>query len=419
MAHAFHKNMFALVAISQISRGLSLPRRAGLLPSQQLQREPEARKGLMRHELQSEGSVGTLDNGLRELEVQGSAQLVDHTPKVASHVPHDVISSSLFSFDPIADMKIAIGGNTSEPDPIGGNTSEPEHKHKSHWNYSQDQSLWNNVSADCGGQGQSPIDFDTSAEYAAGNGTDTLWHRLTYKSMSGRGIKNNGHNVQVDMPGAGQLKLPDGQYDLKQFHFHFPSEHTTDGRNSVGEMHMVHTRHDDPTKVAVVALLFESDPQYLSGQWPTNAARASELDFLKNIGFLPETGGLPAAGQALVGFTANVSLMDAFEPEFQGSYFHYVGSFTTPPCTEGVHWYVMRNAAAVTDDMVATFKALFPDPANNRPVQDLNGRNIVAGSVDIIAVTPDPDPNAIGTATDNATADAASGDDDSVTGEGV
>jgi len=394
MAHAFHKNMFALVAISQISRGLSLPRRAGLFPSQQV--HLEARKGLMRHELQSEGSVATVDNGLRELEVQGSAQLVDHTPEVASHVPHDVISSSLFSF-----------GNLGGTGDDGGNTSEP----KSHWNYSQeDQPLWKNVSADCGGQAQSPIDFDTSAEYAAGNGTDTLWHRLTYKSMSGRGIANNGHNVQVDMPDAGQLKLPDGQYDLRQFHFHFPSEHTTDGRNSVGEMHMVHTRADDPTKVAVVALLFESDPQYLGGQWPTNAARAPELDFLKNIGFLPSTGGLPAAGQALVGFTANVSLMAAFAPEFQGSYFHYVGSFTTPPCTEGVHWYVMRNAAAVTDDMVATFKALFPDPNNNRPVQDLNNRSIVAGSVDIIAVTPDPDPNAIGTAADNATADAASAD---------
>jgi len=202
--------------------------------------------------------------------------------------------------------------------------------------------------------------------------------------MSGRGIKNNGHNVQVDMgDGAGQFRLPDGQYDLRQFHFHFPSEHTVDGRHSAGEMHMVHTRHDDPTKVAVIALLFETEPDHLLGQWPTNAARSPELDFMKNIGFLPSTGGLPTEGQAFVGFTANVSLMMAFKPEFQGSYFHYVGSFTTPPCTEGVHWYVMRDAAAVTEDMVATFKALFPEPANYRPVQDLNDRTIVVGEVDI------------------------------------
>ena len=62
------------------------------------------------------------------------------------------------------------------------------------------------------------------------------------------------------------------------------------------------------------------------------------------------------------------------------SYHAYDGSFTTPPCTEGVKWYVLSEPVSVSLHQVAAFRALpFLDHegefvGNARPVQPLNGR---------------------------------------------
>merc|ERR1719359_326105 len=70
----------------------------------------------------------------------------------------------------------------------------------------------------------------------------------------------------------------------------------------------------------------------------------------------------------------------SFLAELGGDFYHYKGSLTTPPCSQTVHWFVTEKPAKVTEKMVSNFKLLFPDPANNRPVQPLNGRELVEDS---------------------------------------
>merc|ERR1712190_206754 len=66
--------------------------------------------------------------------------------------------------------------------------------------------------------------------------------RLSYKPLEKQEIFNNGgKNVQVN-GGFGTFKLPDGEYEVKQFHFHFPAEHEVDGKLAAGELHIVHQR---------------------------------------------------------------------------------------------------------------------------------------------------------------------------------
>jgi len=260
-----------------------------------------------------------------------------------------------------------------------------QHRHGPSWSYGTPDD-WANDYTVCAGSGQSPIELQDSNRTVLGVlGTDRLIDRVSYIPLRNLKIKNNGHNEQVDVPTMGTFNLPDGRYDLKQFHFHFPSEHMINGRNAAGEIHMVHQKSTDPSKIAVIGLFLESDPNFLGGDLPEGQARKSEIDFMNNLGFgdvttLPEEED--EVDLANTGSASSVDIM-AFRNEFAGDYFHYIGSFTTPPCTEGVHWYVMKRPAAVTQAMVDNFKARFPAPANNRPVQDLNGRKIVVDKTSV------------------------------------
>jgi len=79
-----------------------------------------------------------------------------------------------------------------------------------------------------------------------------------------------------------------------------------------------------------------------------------------------------------------VDIMESYSKAAAGAYYHYQGSLTTPPCSETVHWYVLATPMPVTAQMIKTFKALFPSPMNNRPVQSLNGRTVLDSDIALL-----------------------------------
>jgi carbonic anhydrase len=56
-------------------------------------------------------------------------------------------------------------------------------------------------------------------------------------------------------------------------------------------------------------------------------------------------------------------------------YYTYMGSLTTPPCTEGVQWVVMRQPVTVAPEQIDLFSRIYP--MNARPVQQASGRRIL------------------------------------------
>ena len=204
-----------------------------------------------------------------------------------------------------------------------------------------------NFSACESGHNQSPIDIKKTVE------ANLPAIKFKYNMLSAADIINNGHTVQVNLWSGGEIILDGEQFTLKQFHFHTPSENTINGKNFPLEVHLVHLNKKN--EIAVVAIMFEpgEDDELLTALWqhiPLKAGESHKLD-------------------------AKALKAMEFESELT-SYYRFYGSLTTPPCTEGVRWIVMKNTRHVSQAQVLTFQKALTH-SNNRPVQPLNARVIV------------------------------------------
>jgi carbonic anhydrase len=180
-------------------------------------------------------------------------------------------------------------------------------------------------------------------------------------------VENTGHVVEVVTDPGSVLRIGKSatdEYNLVQFHFHAPSEHTIDGHVFDAELHMVHTNILGET--LVVGVLLSSSPD----------ATPSLFDQIANLA--PIVSGT-SAGDAGVEFQATDLL-----PMYRGFY-TYTGSLTTPPCTESVRWIVLTTPVNVTESfiyqlhsIIAAFPGYNGYPNNSRPVLPLNSRPILA-----------------------------------------
>lgn len=226
-------------------------------------------------------------------------------------------------------------------------------QHKSHWGYSGEAGPehWGSLKADysaCGaGTQQSPINIQTQRALASKVGNI----QFSYKPTPVK-VLNNGHTIQVNYAPGNTMTVGDKTYELLQFHFHSPSEHMINDKHSEMEVHLVHKAADG--KLAVVGVMM-------------NTGKA--LDVLA-----PVWSHLP---HELNKITLNPGTINAADllPANSQNYYHYMGSLTTPPCTESVSWYVMKDAVEVAAKQVAKFADLIDK--NARPVQDVNRRFIL------------------------------------------
>jgi carbonic anhydrase len=194
------------------------------------------------------------------------------------------------------------------------------------------------------GKEQSPIDI-RSAEKA-----DLPAIRFEYKSGP-LNIINNGYTaVRVDYLHSGNfLVVGDKRYELKQFHFHRPSEEYIHGKPYDMVLHLMH--RDSDGKVAGVAVLLKAGSP--------NATIQQLWKFMpKTAGKLEEIPGVEVNPANLL-------------PHNTG-YYIYQGSQTAPPCTEGVTWFVLKTPMEISAEQIDAFAKLYPHDV--RPVQPLNGR---------------------------------------------
>ncbi len=176
-------------------------------------------------------------------------------------------------------------------------------------------------------------------------------------------IENTGHYIEVPYESGSSLQLgpqPTDTYPLVQFHFHAPSEHTLNGIQYAAELHLVHTNSVGETTVIGVLL----------------SSSALGLPIFDTI-----MANAPISpGEVELSEEVNVSDL---LPVGRGFY-RYAGSLTTPACTEGVQWFLLKTPVPITPGALAKLHlliSLFPNyggyPNNNRPVTDQNGRTVL------------------------------------------
>ncbi len=202
------------------------------------------------------------------------------------------------------------------------------------------------------GTEQSPIDLTGAVEASDADLPD-----LTFDyHPSALALMDNGHTVQAAYDPGSTLVVDGETYELKQFHFHAHSEHTVDGKAAPLELHLVHAREDDQgvTHLAVVGVLIVEGAE--------NPAYASVLDHLPT-----EVTEEP---EAVDGQTVDAAALLPTDRTF----FHYEGSLTTPPCSEGVSWQVMTTPVELSAGQIAAFTARYDD--DFRPVQPLGDREL-------------------------------------------
>ena len=161
---------------------------------------------------------------------------------------------------------------------------------------------------------------------------------------------NNGHTIQVSHVSGCRVDLNDHKYKLRQFHFHAPSEHHIEGQAFPMEMHLVH--QDESGHVLVIAAMMKTDATQpvLSKLWKW----------------------LPEQTEQEVSIPLELRLTDILPTNT--NHYAYSGSLTTPPCTEGVQWIVLKEPIHITQQDVDQFVRIIGQ--NARPIQPLRNRHI-------------------------------------------
>jgi carbonic anhydrase len=292
-----------------------------------------------------------IDQKIAEVRTRREAAPVVRIKPKAPRAPRPEMLASVGPANDAHGALLPNGGHGAPGAPDAHGAASPA-GHDIHWAYSGDTGpeSWGRLKPEFQqcmlGKRQSPIDIRDGIPVQL----DPI--QFEYRPSAFR-VVDNGHTVQVNVEPGNSIVVMGHRYDLLQFHFHRPSEERINGRQFEMVAHLVHKDLDG--KLAVVAVLMDQGKLHPLVQQVWN-----NLPLEKNS----EQG-------ALTQIDLNLLL-----PE-QRHYYTYMGSLTTPPCSEGVLWMVMKNPAAMSREQIQVFSKLYP--MNARPIQQASGRLIKDG----------------------------------------
>ena len=223
--------------------------------------------------------------------------------------------------------------------------------HKPHWTYEgkEGPENWGKLNSEFAacdvGRNQSPINIENTMHAS-------LKPIRGIQKFPAKEIFNNGHTVQVNFKEGNMLVLDSSPYQMKQVHFHAPSENTINKKSFPLEAHFVHA--DSKGNLTVIGVMFKEG----------SANPALDKLWLQ----MPNKEGAPIPVKTRV-------IPSELMPENR-SYYRFSGSLTTPPCTEGVRWILLKTPMTASKAQIEAFEHAVKHH-NNRPVQALNGRVIV------------------------------------------
>lgn len=211
------------------------------------------------------------------------------------------------------------------------------------WNY--ENTDWGETTeGDCNTAVQSPVDIDPTKAIPA------RLPEIKYEYQPFQmNIVDNGHTIQASGTDSNFITIGDRRYQFRQFHYHAPSEHTVNGKAYPLEMHLVHQQEGSNNLAVIGVFIEEGTANPLLGEVFNRIPAEQEIE---------ETTDL------------TVNLSDVIPPA--QTYYTYLGSLTTPPCTVGVNWIVFTDPIQASVEQIRQFAEPYQNTA--RPVQPLENR---------------------------------------------
>jgi carbonic anhydrase len=226
-----------------------------------------------------------------------------------------------------------------------------DHKVEHVWDYSGSlgPNHWGDLKpefATCSaGHLQSPIDIRSPKK------ADLPAIEFHYKA-SPLHIVDNRHTIMINYSPSSFIDVGGKRYELKQFHFHRPSEEKINGHASEMSVHLVHADADGNLAVVAVLLNKGDDNPLIHELWNDLPKEKDKEAVLENV---------------------QIDLSQLL-PVNRG-YYTFSGSLTTPPCTEKVTWFVLKQPVTISDAELERFANLYQNDA--RPTQPQNGRVVL------------------------------------------
>jgi carbonic anhydrase len=224
-------------------------------------------------------------------------------------------------------------------------------KHSPEWDY-ENPNWQNNGYTDCGGTVQTPINIITASTIKSSQLSDVIFNYNPFNLK----IVDNGHTVQVNTDNAitNTISIDGVTYNFLQLHYHTHSEHEINGITDQMEIHLV---HKDPitSNLAVIGLMI-------------NATSETDNTFIQSY-----LQNFPTEEDIEVATSTSLDL-NALLPANR-NYYTYTGSLTTPPCSQGLKWIILKEKIAISLNQLNVFQERHD--INARPIQPLNGRIVL------------------------------------------
>ena len=214
------------------------------------------------------------------------------------------------------------------------------------WNYQNHDEKWGDNYPTCNGKNQSPINIISATK----SNLEPL--KISYNGTIDN-IINNGHTIQVNVKGNNTVKIDGETFNLVQFHFHTPSENLIKNKKFPLELHFVNKNKNGD--LAVIGIMYN-----------VSTTR-------NNNGIMNEiTKELPKKGKTL-DINSEIKLNTLLPRVID--YYRFNGSLTTPPCTEGVRWFIIKSQQSITKNELKKLESIMGNNARN--IQNINARVIL------------------------------------------
>ncbi|TYZ64792.1 hypothetical protein PybrP1_011830 [[Pythium] brassicae (nom. inval.)] len=247
---------------------------------------------------------------------------------------------------------------------------------------------WGQGYSDCGGKNQSPIDLRAISPAKQVEISDSKKKApLAFSGdCSSFGLKALEDTFKWEATNATcKVHKGDKAYELLQFHMHMPSEHTVDGESFAAEAHFVHQEIGGTNLLVIGMFMSEAESKQHRNCYTKDQAKQAKQQQRQLVQLHP---WLEAVWNSVPSVNSTVQVSHSYaalltEKMGEGSVFNYPGSLTTPPCSEGVDWWVMQSPVYASKAALETFKQQLATleatdgGKGARPVQPLNDRQVI------------------------------------------